>query len=156
MIIVIVLIALIGIVPFVRQPGKGPLSIVQERDGLVEVREQVVDNTNRLRLVYGLHPLRMSWKLNQGAQDHSTWMARTLTFEHSTDLVAQMNRYFDSWNEAGENIGVFGGDLSELLTALRQSPGHRRNMLKPAYRQMGVGAVWGEDDRLWLTIWFKG
>jgi len=135
-----------------------PLAIVAEHDGLLEVRHQVVDNTNRLRGQYGLRSLDMTTKLNSGAQDHSTYMAETRNFVHSTDLVVQMTQAYDgNWSFAGENIGVFGGELSDLLTALRQSPEHRANMLKPQYRRIGVGAVWDSDDeRLWLTIWFEG
>jgi len=140
------------------KPHTNPLAIVAGHDGLLEVRHQVVNNTNRLRASYGLRPLDMTAKLNRGAQDHSDYMARTRNFVHSTDLVFQMTQAYDgNWSFAGENIGVFGGQLSELLTALRQSPEHRANMLKPQYRRIGVGAVWDSDDeRLWLTVWFEG
>lgn len=141
-----------------RHPQVSPLSIVAEHDGLAVIRQQVLDNTNRLRDAYGLRPLIMTTKLNNGAQDHSDHMARTQTLAHSDDLQSQMNQAYDgTWSYAGENIGVFGGDLSVLLTSLRQSPEHRHNMLKPQYRRVGVGATWDADDeRLWLTIWFEG
>jgi uncharacterized protein YkwD len=124
-------------------------------DGIKVVRQQVLDNTTRLRVAAGLRPLKLHSQMNDGAQRHSNAMARNLKLVHSTDLVVQMNRIFDTWRYAGENIGVFGGDLAVLLTALRQSPEHRANMLKPQYRLVGVGATWA-DDRLWLTIWYKG
>jgi len=159
-IVSILVIAILGIVLVTghRAPRTGPLAIVTEHDGLVEVRHQVVDNTNRLRATYGLRPLDMVGKLNRGAQDHSDWMARTRNFVHSTDLTLQMTQAYDgTWSYAGENIGVFGGALSELLASLRQSPEHRANMLKPQYHRIGVGATWDSDDaRLWLTIWFEG
>jgi uncharacterized protein YkwD len=105
-----------------------------------------------------LRPLDLAPKLNRGAQDHSNYMARTRNFVHSDDLSLQMTQAYDgNWTYAGENIGVFGGQLSELLMALRQSPEHRKNMLKPQYRRIGVGATWdSSDERLWLTIWFEG
>jgi uncharacterized protein YkwD len=131
---------------------------VTEHDGLAEVRHQVVENTNRLRVQNGLRPLDLAPKLNRGAQDHSNYMAKTRNFVHSDDLSIQMTQAYDgNWTYAGENIGVFGGQLSELLMALRQSPEHRKNMLKPQYRRIGVGATWdSSDERLWLTIWFEG
>ena len=139
-------------------PVSSPLAIVQQHEGLIEVRHQVLDNNNRLRKSYGLPPLDLVAKLNQGAQDHSNLMASTRNLDHSTDLVVQMTQAYDgTWSFAGENIGVFGGALSDLLRALRQSPEHRANMLKPQYRRMGVGATWDSSNaRLWLTIWFEG
>jgi len=141
-----------------REPKTAPLSIAAGHDGLVEVRHQVLDNTNRLRRQNGLRPLDIAPKLNRGAQRHSVWMALNHSLTHSTDLVLQMTQAYDgNWNHAGENIGVYGGALSELLTALRQSPEHRANMLNPRYRRMGVGAKWDSaDERLWLTIWYEG
>lgn len=122
---------------------------------IVETRQQIVNNTNRLRVANGLRPLDTAGKLNHGAQDHSDWMARTSSFTHSTDLVVQITQAYDgNWLYAGENIAV-GSDLPQLLTALRQSPEHRANMLKPQYRRIGVGATW-EDNRLWVTVWFEG
>jgi uncharacterized protein YkwD len=158
--VIVVAIAVLSFVWTTRAliPRTGPLAIVAEHDGLVEVRDQVVDNTNRLRKRNGLRPLDMTAKLNSGAQDHSDYMARTRNFVHSDDLQFQMTQAYDgTWSYAGENIGVFGGDLSELLAALRQSPEHRANMLKPQYRRIGVGATWDSDNaRLWLTVWFEG
>ena len=155
---VVIIVTVLGLIAVTRSPQTKPLSIVTGHDGLIEVRHQVVDNTNRLRKSYGLRSLDMAWRLNTGAQDHSDWMARTRNFEHSTDLTLQMTQAYDgTWSYAGENIGVYGGDLSVLLTSLRQSPEHRKNMLKPQYRRIGVGATWDSDDeRLWLTIWFEG
>ena len=159
-IVALLLIAALSIVLTTRLliPHTAPLAIVTEHDGLLEVRTQVVDNTNRLRVESGLRPLTMAWRLNRGSQEHSDWMARTHNFVHSDDLRFQMNRAYDgTWSYAGENIGVFGGALSELLTSLRQSPDHRENMLKPEYRRIGVGATWdSEGDRMWLTVWFEG
>jgi uncharacterized protein YkwD len=156
--VAVVVVVVLGIVLTTRGPRTAPLAIVAERDGLVEVRHQVLDNTNRLRIAAGLQPLNLVPKLNRGAQDHSDWMARTRTLEHSDDLTLQMTQAYDgNWTYAGENIGVFGGELSTLLTALRQSPEHRANMLKPQYRRIGVGATWDSDnEQLWLTIWFEG
>lgn len=152
------LLLLAVVILLVPRPHTSPLSIVAEHDGLVEVRHQVLDNTNRLRESHGLHPLDMVGRLNSGAQDHSDHMARTRTLVHSDDLDFQITQAYDgTWRYAGENIGVFGGDLSVLLTALRQSPEHRANMLKPQYRRVGIGATWDSDNqRLWLTIWFEG
>ena len=36
-----------------------------------------------------------------------------------------------------------GGSISQIHTAYMNSPGHRANILDPAYNQVGTAAVWG-------------
>lgn len=47
-----------------------------------------------------------------------------------------------NWQKLGENVG-FGGDIAQVHDAYLNSPGHRANIMDPAFNQMGTAAVWG-------------
>ena len=47
------------------------------------------------------------------------------------------------WRKLGENVGM-GGNIAQIHTAYMNSPGHRANILDPAYNQVGTAAVWGD------------
>ena len=47
------------------------------------------------------------------------------------------------WRKLGENVGM-GGSISSVHVAYMDSPGHRANVLDPAFTQIGTAAVWGD------------
>ncbi len=44
--------------------------------------------------------------------------------------------------QLGENVGM-GGSIDQIHVAYMNSPGHRANILDPAFNQIGTAAVWG-------------
>ncbi|HNH38838.1 MAG TPA: CAP domain-containing protein [Microthrixaceae bacterium] len=46
------------------------------------------------------------------------------------------------WRKLGENVGM-GGSIDQIHVAYMNSPGHRANILDPAFNQIGTAAVWG-------------
>jgi uncharacterized protein YkwD len=46
------------------------------------------------------------------------------------------------WQKLGENVGM-GNDIHQIQVAYMNSPGHRANILDPAYTRVGTAAVWG-------------
>ena len=47
-----------------------------------------------------------------------------------------------NWRKLGENVGE-GADIASVHTAYLNSPGHRANIMDPAFTQIGTAAVWG-------------
>lgn len=47
-----------------------------------------------------------------------------------------------NWRKLGENVGM-GGTVGQIHQAYMDSPGHRANILDPAFNEIGTAAVWG-------------
>ena len=112
---------------------------------------QIVAQINALRSRHGLAPLRLSRDLGAAAGAHSTAMVRRGFFAHeSADGSAfwkRIERFYRPGGSArwsvGENL-LWASPSVDARGAVAQwlrSPGHRRNMLDPSWREIGLGAV---------------
>ena len=106
---------------------------------------------NAVRRAHGLVPLRKSAALHASARQHSREMGRDGYFAHSsadgTDCWTRIKHYYRSrgythWS-AGENLLWATPSLSasRAVRVWLGSSGHRRNLLNPAFRSLGVAAV---------------
>ncbi len=119
---------------------------------------QMLALINAERAAAGLQPLRLNYKLNSSAEDHSRWMINTDVFSHTgangssaTDRMRAAGYVFSgSWSN-GENIawqserGAAGisDDVINLHQSLMNSPGHRANILNPNFVEIGIGIETG-------------
>lgn len=99
--------------------------------------ERFVDLINADRAVSGAGELQMVSDLVEGARRHAEAMRDAGTIYHSDDYGSLI----DGWKKMGENVGV-GGSVDGLHQAFMNSPGHRSNILDPAYDAVGIGVVW--------------
>lgn len=118
----------------------------------------VVCLVNNQRAKHGLKNLRASKSLVGAARGHSSHMQKTNCFDHICPGEAALSgRYAStdylpcgcSWG-AAENIawGPRGdGSPRAIVDAWMGSPMHRANILNGAYRDVGVGVVWGSPDK---------
>ena len=109
---------------------------------------------NGERTSYGLQPVTPNTDLRQAALSHSDEMIREGYFEHTSPAGLTFIDRIDgtgymhgarSW-EVGENLVWGTGPLSTplaLVTAWMNSPPHRENLLRPAFREIGIAAVAG-------------
>jgi hypothetical protein len=114
---------------------------------------------NAERAKVGAQPLASQGDLNGAAETHSRWMIEAEVFSHtgaggSTPTQRMTDAGYDfsgSWSSA-ENIAWaslrdpsgYDDELQLLHTNLMNSPGHRTNLLNPAYREIGIGFEIGE------------
>lgn len=117
----------------------------------VALERAIVERINAVRGERGLRPLAVANGLRTAAFAHTRALATRGLFQHEsadgTPFHKRVGRYygqsgFDSWS-VGENL-VFGTvpfGASEAVEAWLASPGHRRNMLSPHWREIGVGVV---------------
>lgn len=103
---------------------------------------------NEERVERGLGRLSVSADLRQYARDHSAVMDDEDNLHHSSDL-----RTLTNWQMLGENVGR-GGSVQALHDAFMDSPGHRDNVLRENFSQVGVGVVI-DDDVIWVTVVFR-
>ncbi len=109
---------------------------------------------NDERTSYGLQPVTDNPDLRQAALSHSNDMIDEGYFEHTSpsgvtfiDRIEATGymRGVRTWL-VGENLVWGTGPLSTpqaLVTAWMNSPPHRENLLRPAFREIGIAAVVG-------------
>jgi uncharacterized protein YkwD len=123
-------------------------------DNLDAVRAAIVCLHNQIRERNGLPLLKGNTKLRRAAEGHSSEMVQKRYFDHTSPtgatmvdriLAAGYVRADQGW-VLGENLEWGTGNLSTprgALDAWMKSPGHRSNILKRSYRQMGIGIAPG-------------
>jgi uncharacterized protein YkwD len=118
---------------------------------LVTVELKTLDQINALRASYGLGPLTVDQALMSAATAHSRQMLADGYFSHgAANGVAFSQRvgyYYPAAGAAtygvGENLLYVGGplDASGIVARWMRSPGHRENLLSPAWRQLGISVL---------------
>jgi uncharacterized protein YkwD len=121
---------------------------------LHRIRGAILCLHNQIRAEHDLPALHENKRLRRAALGHSRNMVEDTFFEHTTpDGVTMVDRILraryvredEGW-VLGENLAWGTGALGMPRGAVNSwmdSPGHRANILKRSYRDMGVGAVLG-------------
>ena len=121
---------------------------------LAAVRTAVLCLHNRERAARGLPPLKENAKLRAAAESHSSDMVRRTFFDHDApggggDMVDRIlgTGYADgaAWS-LGENIAWGTGELAtagQIQRAWMESPGHKTNILRRQFREIGIGIALG-------------
>jgi uncharacterized protein YkwD len=124
---------------------------------LDEVRAAVLCLHNRDRAAAGLPPLKENAKLRRAALGHSDDMVERRYFDHDepdgdgmVDRIKRSGyvRPGDAWS-VGENIAWGTSDLAtaaEIHKAWMNSAGHRANILRRSFKEIGIGIVLGNPS----------
>ena len=116
--------------------------------GAPEVVARVVELTNLQRQQAGLAPLAVNPNLAQAAQGYADVLASGDCFAHTCGPVPNFAQRLEDagyaeWRTLGENIAAGQPSAEDVVAAWMASPGHRANILNPAYTEIGVGATVG-------------
>lgn len=111
--------------------------------------EELVGLINGLREAQGLPPMAHDAALRELARERSADMARRSYFSHEIpgvgDAAAWALGELPDAMEAAENLGRSnagnGVVIGTLFGAWVESPGHRRNLLKPELNRVGIGVA---------------
>jgi len=111
---------------------------------------QILALVNNERTSRGLSPMRLDVSLNDAAQGHSAAQASAGSIYHIApdgsspgDRIARSGYQFSTW---GENVAAGYRDAGAVMAAWMRSPGHCRNILNPAFTELGVGYVERTND----------
>jgi uncharacterized protein YkwD len=129
------------------------------------VRAAILCLHNRIRSQKGLPLLRDNTRLRKAAVGHSSAMVNQGYFDHTSPdggtfvdriLDARYARSDDAWS-LGENLAWGTGELSTadgIMNAWMNSSGHKANILKKAYREVGIGIRLGvpSDEAVGATV----
>lgn len=119
-----------------------------------EARALILSRTNALRRGMGLPPLATDAVLEAVAQRYAERMAKEGFFAHvapdGSDLKSRLTAEGYRYLAAGENLGNASGPLAAHF-GIEHSPGHRKNLLEPNHRKLGIGIAPVEDGQ-WLLV----
>jgi uncharacterized protein YkwD len=116
---------------------------------------------NKVREDKGLNPLQALAKCVEAAGDHAEDMVKRGYFSHNSPDESwsdRMGRYGLKGTYVGENI-AYGNEVSGTVRQWMNSPGHRKNILRPQYKSSGIGyAITERGRRYWVQCFagFKG
>ena len=123
------------------------------RGNVEVVRAAVLCLHNKERSARGLTPLKENAKLRKAAKGHSDNMVAKGFFDHTapdgTDMVDRIlgtGYGAGQGRSLGENIAWGTGNLAtarEIQAAWMRSPGHKANMLRRQFREIGIGIAVG-------------
>jgi uncharacterized protein YkwD len=100
---------------------------------------------NRARANRGIRRLCVHPKLTKAARSHSASMIKKDSFGHG-NIGRRLKRFGYNWRICGENIaGGTGryGRPSNIFKRWMHSSGHRSNILKKGFREVGIGTATG-------------
>jgi uncharacterized protein YkwD len=129
---------------------------------LKTIEKTMLDLHNRKRASRGLPRLCVHPKLQKAARAHSVEMIRRDYFSHNTKgrnegPCQRLRRYGYHLRLCGENIAWGSGrkgSPNSRFQAWMNSPGHRANILKRGFREVGIGAARGTLRRHSnVTMW---
>ena len=111
-----------------------------------EVELRMLELINKERTSVGAPPLVMNERLTKLARSHSEDMWRRQYFSHinldGEDPFDRMEEADIKYRIAGENLAL-ARTVERAHRGLMDSLGHRKNILDPKFRRVGIGAVDG-------------
>ncbi len=108
-------------------------------ESLEAERLQVIQEVNASRAAAGIPAVKENVTLDIKADKWAQKMRNACKIWHSKLSDGAP----DNWRKLGENVGR-GGSIDQVHVAYMESPGHKANVLDPAFNQMGAAAVWGD------------
>jgi uncharacterized protein YkwD len=125
--------------------------LMPNRANLDEIRAATLCLLNEERGKRDLPKLRSNAKLRKAAERHSDNMVDKRFFDHTSPggstMVGRISSAgYNGWASLGENIGWGSGHLATpeaLMRGWMKSAGHRENLLRPRFREVGIGISFG-------------
>jgi uncharacterized protein YkwD len=139
--------------------GCANTDVLPTRANLAAVRAAVLCLHNAERARHRLPPLRENPRLRRAAERHASHMVGARFFDHTDPAGATMldrlrragyTSGAHAWS-VGENIAWGSGRLAtaaEIHRSWMRSPGHRANILRRSFREVGIGVETGVPVRL--------
>lgn len=125
-----------------------------------QMETQVRQQINVIRQKNGLNSLKHNEKLAQVARQYSQKMATQKFFSHTSpqgDTMVQRVRSAGIFYwMLGENLFMgthLPQPVGDAVQGWMESPGHRENILRPEFRETGIG-VWRKGNTYYFTQLF--
>ena len=113
--------------------------------GATRSESSLLREVNRVRAAHGLGRLTLDTRLQRAARAHSREMLGANIFAHGA-FSTRMAEFNVTGRVAGENLAWGTGARATahgIVAAWLASPQHRANLLRPAFKRVGVGDLVG-------------
>jgi uncharacterized protein YkwD len=112
--------------------------------GLQGEANGVLAEMNAIRARHGLRPLRSDARLARASRAHVLDLLARNVFEHG-DVFGRLRRSGAPGPLFGENLamGPSSDGPRQFVRMWMNSPPHRRNLLRPGWRRVGIGLAVG-------------
>ena len=119
------------------------ISIAQTPTGAPSFASQVLSLVNKERAKAGLPAYATTQPLSTGANARAKELTRTFshTRPNGSSFFTALRQYGAPFTAAGENIAYGQQTPQAVVTAWMGSPGHRRNILSPRFKKIGIGVA---------------
>lgn len=119
---------------------------------------QLLHLVNKERIKHGVKSVITDMEMKKAATEHATDMFTRGYFSHDTpegtDPFERMKKLGIKFMFAGENL-AHSSNLFSAYKGLMQSPGHRANILNPAFGKLGISILDGGPKGLMIVQEFK-
>lgn len=147
--------------PAAGAPVGAPPAARRPAPDLQRVMLDVLGAVNESRGAAGLRPLALDPALLAAARRYSQELATRRQISHYS-TVPGLRTFRERMAAAGARARLAGENLARLtsspetlpenvVNAWLRSPGHRRNLLDPAFSRTGIGVVLGDDGVWYVT-----
>lgn len=124
-----------------------------------DLRRELLRRVNRARRDAGVAPLDSDPRLAEAAQSRADDMAVRGYYGHETpdgvgfDQVVERSEY--GYFALAENIARGHASAAEVVQGWMDSPGHRANLLNPAFTEVGFGFAPGDPATGYTLLWVQ-
>ncbi|WP_217251182.1 CAP domain-containing protein [Streptomyces sp. AC602_WCS936] len=114
---------------------------------------QVLALVNEERAAAGCSPVTANSRLTRAADDYSDVMASSGVMSHTgpdgSTMTTRVEAAGYQWSTLGENIARGQADAASVMESWMNSSGHRANILNCSFKELGVGAHFGDGGPWW-------
>lgn len=130
---------------------------------LKDIKKGILKATNEERKQKGLKPLEAADALDKGALLHTNAMCEIELLRHESDKFPKGRQTFEermkalNVSAAAENIALRTTEKTtdawteKVMSGWMHSPGHRKNILTPKFRYLGVGVKQCKNNVVYAT-----
>jgi uncharacterized protein YkwD len=147
----VLVVLLVGLAASLAGQARPAATAPSASERLRALDQAILAQLNAVRADHGLRPDAISADLQEAAVFHSRSMLDDGFFAHESkdgsSFVVRLKRFYSPgrhtvWS-AGENLLYSGAeiDAEAAVKAWMASPPHRRNMLDPSWRDVGIGSM---------------
>lgn len=113
------------------------------------IRAEMLAEVNAVRRKAGVPPVQLNRDLQEAAQAHAEDMLARGYFAHrspsGTTVRERARKAGYDWRAIGENIAEGQRSVEEVMATWMTSPGHRKNILSPNFKELGIGLTAGRS-----------
>lgn len=135
----------------------GPNALVAQTNPTVA--EELLQLVNAERQRVGASPLVLNDQLTQAAQRHAQDMATSGRMGHTGSDGSTLGSRLDDtqylWSTIGENVAMGHPTAAAVMAGWMSSPGHRQNILNPAFTELGIGSAVGAGHLYWTQVFAR-